>query len=80
MYSSFDPEFKRVNKTRAAALLEKGKEVYICPCRCWPDSCGKIDKKTLDSWCWTFAEYLNAATFYGCNREVGRYLAYYIAI
>ena len=69
---------QRVNKTTARKAYEAGKRVYAYPCNvnpesCWYAPCLWLEKEEND---WDKA--INYFIYYNCNKEVGKYLAYYI--
>lgn len=67
--------FTRVSKPVAKKLYDAGKEVFICPRLLRPDNkWAPAVPMTGDN----FHRFVNHFTAYCCNRETGRYPAYYI--
>lgn len=72
----------RINKATARKLYESGKEVFFCPCNLNP-----LSPWGLGIWehpaDWgnngqRFDDIVTAYTWYNCNSETGRYVAFYV--
>lgn len=71
---------KKVNKAVARRAYNAGKKVAICPCYVSPFSMwfgGFCTKEGADSFI-DFDDLCNTISYYNCNAELGRTLAYYI--
>lgn len=71
---------KRINKTTARNLFNRGIEILACPCKidpCNPWGLVFTLETTLTE---NFDTAVNNITYYNCNYETGYYLAYYILI
>ena len=70
---------ERVNKTRAEKLFKGGETILFIPCKLNPTSPWSIgvEVNTNSTDC-SFNELCNAITYYNCNAETGKYLAYYV--
>lgn len=92
MHNSRVKGFRRITKVRAKRLYEAGEVVYCIPCRLvpgnlWAPEFGvtKTDLAALDGEAQYFVvntqdfdRLVERCTFYNCNNETGRYLAFYI--
>ena len=69
----------RVNKKVARKLYDLGFNVWLCPCKANPESpwwlMSIFNKNRYD---YTFDEIVAKYTWYNCNNEVGKYVAYYV--
>lgn len=81
----------RISKTRARALYDSGKPVYILPCltrtnNMWIQPyCAKKDDYNTFSDGWNtivpyedFDSVCTCYTYYNCNAQLGKYPAFYI--
>ena len=70
---------KKVNKAVARRAFNAGKKVGICPCNVSPLSMfgGVYTNQGADSSI-DFDKLCNEISYYTCNAELGRTLAYYI--
>lgn len=71
---------KKVNKSVARRAYNAGKKVAICPCYVSPFSMwfgGFYTNDGADSSI-DFDKLCNTISYYNCNEELGRTLAYYI--
>lgn len=83
--------YRRVNKAAARKVFKSGKIVFALPVNMRIDNMWmppfrvyagehvqyEIDTYGLDG---TFDRVLNAITYYNCNNETGKYLAYYVKV
>ena len=78
--------FKKVNKTQARKLYNNNKNVYIVPCKVYPNYNNvwtqpiKLNKeeyidKNYEN---DFDKIINNFEFYNCNTELGKYTSFYI--
>ena len=79
-------EFKKINKAQARKLYNNNVNVYILPCKVYPnynnawiqpiklnkEEC--IDKNYEND----FDKIINNFEFYNCNTNLGRYTSFYI--
>lgn len=69
----------RVNKTVARKLYNLGFDVGLCPCKANPETpWGLIGKFNRNGYYDCFDSLVNAFTWYNCNNELGKYVAYYV--
>ena len=70
--------YTRISKQAARKLYDANKPVHICTCRFRPDNMWmpaveiRHDKEEF-----TFDNYVNAYEYYNCNKETGKYAAFY---
>lgn len=69
----------RISKTRARVLYSAGSPVIACPCNLRPGAPWHPEAILSPDTGDTFDQRVNAASYYNCNRDSGRYLAYYVA-
>lgn len=69
--------FKRITKTAARKIYEANGDIYVCPHKVNPEnSWGLLLGPMLGTR--PFDDMIANATWYNCNAELGRYLAFYI--
>lgn len=75
-------DLRRVDKRIARKLYNEGKDVMFCPCNMRPDhtfGMGILENKDwLGNEGKSFDEVSDWYTWYNCNSETGRYVAYYM--
>lgn len=79
-------EFKKVNKTQARKLYNKNVNIYIVPCKVFPNYSSiwikpiKLNKEEyLEKYYEIdFDKIINNFEFYNCNKDLGKYTSYYI--
>ena len=69
--------FKRIDKRQARKIYENNGEIYACACKVNPDNAWGLLLGPLTTW-YPFDEVVKNATYYNCNSELGKYLAFYI--
>ena len=72
--------YVRISKQAARRMYEAGETVYLVPCRFVPGNCwGLMYDANYYNWnkCEPFDTVVNAFEYYNCNRETGRYTAFY---
>lgn len=71
---------ERVTKARARHLFAANiTPIFACPCKLRPGGPWSPEIMLPTDTGRTFDQLANAATFYNCTPETGRYLAYYVA-
>ena len=70
---------KRVNKAIARKLFNEGKEVWITPCLMCPEYGILLNAPIYLYLGKDFDNVVNMFEYYCCNKETGRYSAFYIA-
>lgn len=70
-----DKLFNRVTKDKAKTFFENGKNIYILPCNVNPNNMW-IKPVCIEG---PFDEFVNAYTYYNCNKETGEYVSFYVA-
>lgn len=83
-------ELKRVNKTKARNLFNKGIDIHIIPCNAshtYGSFVCNVTHQQMHGMFWTtisnkqdytFDEIVNQMEYYNCNNEIGLYLCYYV--
>ena len=73
---------KRISKTVARTLYNKGEDVLFIPCNCRPEpdfwGLSIWENKDLDGQYKDFDTLVSYYESYNCRNELGRYAAYYI--
>ncbi|SCJ99956.1 Uncharacterised protein [uncultured Eubacterium sp.] len=76
-------KLERVSKTRAKQLYNNGFSVLFIPCKLNPENnfynLGIWENIFLQGQYNSFEELENAFTFYNCNAETGKYIAFYVS-
>ena len=72
----------RVNKNAAKRLVNEGYTIRVLPCKMrlanvWVDPY-EINKAYLEERETTFDKFCNSYSYYNCNNELGRYIAFYL--
>lgn len=73
-------KYRRIDKRVARRLYDAGEDVLFIPCNMRPDNMwglGIVENKYLLGQEETFDKLVNAYTWYNCNNETGRYIAFY---
>ena len=70
---------ERISKATARKLYNQGIPVYACPCKLRPGGPWSPEVMFPTDAGRTFDQLVNAATFYNCTPETGKYLAFYVA-
>lgn len=70
---------ERISKATARKLYNQGIPVYACPCKLRPGRPWSPEVMFPTDTGRTFDQLVNAATFYNCTPETGKYLAFYVA-
>ena len=78
--------FKKINKIQARKLYNNNVNIYIVPCKVYPDYNNvwikpvKLNKEEHIKNCYEidFDKIINNFEFYNCYTELGRYTSYYI--
>ena len=75
---------KRIPRNKARNAYNNGLDVLFIPVNCNPINhywnLGIWENKSLDGQYTTFETLCNAFEFYNCNRETGKYIAFYIPV
>ena len=75
---------KRINKYKARKAYYNGLDVLFIPCRMNPlnraFNLGIWENKNLDGQYSDFTALYNAYSYYNCNNETGKYIAFYIPV
>lgn len=73
---------ERIDRRKAAALYDLGLDVLFIPCKLNPENnfynLGIWENIFLDGQYNSFSALENAFTFYNCNNETGKYIAFYV--
>ncbi len=69
--------FIRVDKRQARKIYENNGELYLLPCNMNPENSWGMLLGPVNTW-EPFDSMVNAATYYNCDSERGRYLAFYV--
>lgn len=70
-------KYHRIDKRMARRLYDEGKDILFVPCNLKPDNdlgLGIIGNKYLQE---IFDKWVDTYTWYYCNNERGRYVAFY---
>lgn len=82
IFSNNETILTRINRNKARKAYEEGKEVLFIPVNCNPLSSyfnlGIWEQKSLEGQYDSFEKLYNAFTYYNCNSETGKYIAFYI--
>ena len=71
---------ERVSKAQARRLFAANfTPIFSCPCKLRPGGPRSPEIMFPTDTDATFDQLVNAATYYNCTPETGRYLAYYVA-
>lgn len=72
--------FERVSKARARRLFSADvTPIFACPCNLRPGGMWRPEVMLPTDTGASFDQLVNAATYYKCTPETGRYLAFYVA-
>lgn len=80
-------KYERVNKQTARKLFNKGFDITIVPCNCFPGNMWGISyttncyeyEDTPKTYCKSiFDKLINSFIYYNCNNELGEYPAFYV--
>lgn len=75
---------KRINKHKARKAYDNGLDVLFIPCNLNPlnrvFNLGIWENKNLDGQYHDFEALYNAFSYYNCNSETGKYIAFYIPV
>lgn len=79
-----DNEWERITKTQARAAYDKGLTVLFCPVNLRPFGAWRLDMKINKSF-WScdglsFESVLDSFEYYNCDKETGKYAAFYIQV
>lgn len=69
--------FKRISKQAAKRIYEANGELYFCGCNVNPEFSGGMLCGPCNTF-YPFDSMVNSATYYNCDSERGRYLAFYV--
>ena len=79
-----DVTLKRINKYKARVAYYNGLDVLFIPVKCNPlnkhCSLGIWENKNLWGQYDSFSALYNAFSYYNCNNETGKYIAFYIPV
>lgn len=80
MYDQNNRRFERVTRTTAERAYNNGLAVVACPVNLRPFAPWHPEAVLTRQEGETFAQAVNACSYYNCNRESGRYLAFYLPL
>lgn len=70
-------KYIRISKQAARKIYENNGELYIIPCKMNPENSWGMLQGPINT-IHPFDKMCTWATYYNCNNETGRYLAFYI--
>jgi hypothetical protein len=76
MYAIKTKHYTRISKAAARKAYAAGESVYMCPVFMNPDSPIFVPFRPVNDGT-KFDFWVNACTYYNCNSETGKYLAFY---